>query len=70
MPVRLKALIAATVSGALMAAAAAAPAGADPIYCPNGQTAVKSPNGGGWTCVNGGDNSSGAGWHQGTGSKT
>lgn len=68
MPVRLKALIAAVISGALMAVAAV-PAGADPIYCPSGQTVVKNPDGGGWYCQNGGGQSSGAGWHQGNGNK-
>lgn len=52
---------------AAIVAATAGSAAAAPIYCPGGQTAQKTDSG--WTCVNSGDNPTGAGWHNGNGNK-
>jgi hypothetical protein len=64
---RLKKVAAAVLSGGVLAVAVAVPASADPIVCPSGQTAQKTSSG--WTCVNNGNNSTGAGFHQGNGNK-
>lgn len=61
-----------TIAGAFVLAMAVVgltipAASADPITCPNGQTATKTDSG--WQCLNNGDNPTGGGRHQGNGDK-
>ena len=64
-PHRVKLLIVATATAAVLTGATAGPAGAAPIVCPTGQTAVHQN--GHWYCQNKAGKPTGAGHHKGNG---
>jgi hypothetical protein len=64
---KIKVFCGAVAATALLAGAAAGPAGADPITCPGGQTATHTDSG--WQCVSNGGQPTGGGRHQGNGDK-